>query len=134
MARRATHVPRSGATGARVARARSGSANEPTRRQLDARAELLRHAELLLDDRTTGPSADRRAVRYLESSRGLGPPPAPLSPADQHKLAGEQADMMVDVLWAVLDGLGLTQEQHDRGLDFAIKALEEAAGPGWQPL
>ena len=134
------------ATSPSVARTGSRSANQPTRREAAhtraasrsgakkaAQLELLVAAQEL-SDRVTDTRADSWAYRYLQSSRLLVPPPAPLSPAEQHKLAGEQADTMVDVLWAVLDGLGLTQEQHDRGLDLAIKALQEAAGPGWEPL
>jgi hypothetical protein len=112
------------------------SVNGPRRRR-SARSEAASGADALFgavferDLIQTGPWA----FRYLQSSPLLARvAPAPMSPAEQHKLDGEQADTMVDVLWAVLDGLGLTEEQHDRGLDLAIKALQEAAGPGWEPL
>ena len=136
-------VPDIGSSGRSIG---SRSANQPThgraahtRALAGSGAKKAAQLELLvaaqeLSDRVTDTRADSWAYRYLESSRLLVPPPAPLDPAEQHKLAGEQADTMVDVLWAVLDGLGLTQEQHDRGLDLAIKALQEAAGPGWEPL
>jgi hypothetical protein len=74
------------------------------------------------------------AYRYLESSRLLVPAPAPLSPAEKTKLAGEQADLLVGVLFAVLDGLGLSDEDWEKGRSIAEKALQAVVEEGWSPL
>ena len=134
MARRAALVPRSGATGARVARAGSGSAKRPTRPRRNARAELLRHVDQVLDDRTKRPPIHRWAIRYLESSRGLGPPPAPASPADQVRISNAQAELVVHVITAVLDGLGLSDEVWEQGSDIAMRELKAASPEDWSPL
>jgi hypothetical protein len=96
--------------------------------------ELLVAAQEL-SDRVAATRPDRWAFRYLESSRRL-PVVAPgsLSPADQAKLAGEQADLLVGVIWAVLDGLGLSDDDWEKGRLLAEKALQAVVEEGWSPL
>lgn len=95
--------------------------------------ELLAAADERFD-RLTDTRADRWAFRYLESSRRLGQIPPAMSPTEQHKLADEQAEMLVGVIWAVLDGLGLSDDEWEKGRALAEKALREVADEGWSPL
>ncbi len=83
--------------------------------------ELLAAAQERFD-RVTDTRADRWAFRYLESSRRLGQIPPAMSPTESHKLAEEQADLLVGVIWAVLDGLGLSVEDWEKGSLLAEKA------------
>jgi hypothetical protein len=87
-----------------------------------------------LADPTIRPPAERPAFRYLESSRLLVPAPAPLSPAEKTKLGAEQADLLVGVIWAVLDGLGLSDEVWEKGRLLAEKALQAVVEECWEPL
>jgi hypothetical protein len=105
----------------------------PSRERKALRAELLRCAEEMLAKLQPAPGFEW-AVRYLESSRLLGMPPAPTSAADQAKLAQVQADEIVDAIATVLDGLHLSDEERDRGFDLAVEALTAASSEGWQPL
>jgi hypothetical protein len=57
-----------------------------------------------------------------------------MSPTESHKLAEEQADMLVGVIWAVLDGPGLSDEEWEKGRLLAEKALRDVAEEGWSPL
>jgi hypothetical protein len=79
------------------------------------------------------PGASRYALAYLASlsPRHLLYPPT--SPADLAKLADSQADMLVGVLRAVLDGLGLSDEQWERGSEIASDALRACSVQGWEP-
>jgi hypothetical protein len=95
--------------------------------------ELLVAAQEL-SDRVTDTRTDRWAYRYLESSRLLVPPPAPLDPAEQRKLTQGLADLVADVITAVLDGLGLQDGDWERGSELAEKALMAATQEGWEPL
>jgi hypothetical protein len=100
------------------------------------RAGLLRHASAVLvsaSDLTERPLTERWAIRYLESSRGLGPAPAPLSPADQAKMSYAQAELMVHVITTVLDGLELSWELWDKGGEIAMRELKAASEEGWSP-
>ncbi len=75
------------------------------------------------------------AIAYLQANRPTSVlAPAPLSPADQVKLADIQADQMVGVLRAVLEGLNLSDEGYTRGVDLAIEALRASSSQGWEPL
>jgi hypothetical protein len=85
-------------------------------------------------DRANDTRADRWAYRYLESSRLLVPAPAPLRPADQRKLTHDLADLVADVITAVLDGLGLSDGDWERGRELAEKALTAVTQEGWAPL
>jgi hypothetical protein len=133
MARRTPAAkPASGATAARVRRSRSKAATEATRAlraQVDALAAKVAVAASDTRDST------RWALRYLEACRPLSAlPPAPLSSADQLKLANAQADEMAGVVRAVLDGLHLSDADFRRGIDIAIEELRKASAQGWEPL
>ena len=71
---------------------------------------------------------------WLGSSRLIRPPAQPLSDAELRKIAEDQADQMDRIIRAVLDGLGLTDEQWERGRDIAVEALRAATTEGWEPL
>jgi len=79
------------------------------------------------------PSTSRYALAYMASlsPRHLLYPPT--NPADLAKLADSQADMLVGVIRAVLDGLGLPDEQWERGSEIASDALRACTVPGWEP-
>ena len=135
MARTTRQVSPSAAMGAPVGRTRSASANASSRRRGDARAELRRRLEEMPVDLATPPEADGPAIRYLESSRMLArQAPAELSSADQIKLVETQADRIVGVISAVLDGLRLSDEDWERGRKLAAEALRAVAAEGWSPL
>ena len=133
MARRAPPAkPASGATVARVRRSRSKAATDATR-------ALRAHVDALIA-KVARQAAERNdstrwALRYLEASRPTSViAPAPSSAADKAKLASQEADQMVGVLRAVLEGLNLSDADYTRGIDLAIKELRAAAGQGWEPL
>ena len=137
MASATAHLPPRAATGARVGRTRSGSANEPTRLHRDTRAELRSHLDRVIEkapELAQRHLAGQWAIRYLESSRVLGPPPAPMSPADQVRISYAQADLVVHLTTAVLEGIGVTDEVWQQGCDIAMNALKTAAEEGWSPL
>jgi hypothetical protein len=131
MARRAAPGT-SGATVARVRRSRSKAANQATR--------ALRESVNALTAKVARQAASRNdstrwALRYLEASRPTSVvAPAPLSPVDKAKLAYAQADQLVGVIRAVLEGLKLSDADYTRGIDLAIKELRAAAPQGWEPL
>ena len=133
MARRASPAePTSGASGARVRARRSGSANEATRALLASVDALTAKVALRAADRL---DSTRWALRYLEASRPTSVlATAPLSAADQAKMVYAQADQMVGVLRAVLEGLDLTDADYTRGIDLAIKELRASSAQGWEPL
>ena len=124
--------PPSAATAARVRRSRSRATTEATRALLvhvDALGAKVANAAVNPNDST------RWALRYLEACRPTSIlPPAPLNAADQLKLAHAQADQMAGVIRAVLEGLNLSDADYTRGIDLAIKELQEASGQGWEPL
>ena len=133
MARRAPPAkPASGATVARVRRSRSKAATDATR-------ALRAHVDALIA-KVARQAAERNdstrwALRYLEASRPTSViAPAPSSAADKAKLASQEADQMVGVLRAGLEGLNLSDADYTRGIDLAIKELRAAAGQGWDPL
>jgi hypothetical protein len=145
---RGSPVARSGpATSPSVRSIGSGSANQPTRRReantravSGARAKKAALRELLVAvgerfDPVTDTGADRWALRYLESSRPTSVlAPVRLSADDQVKLAHGQADQMVSVIRAVLEGLKLSDADYTRGIDLAIGALRASSSQGWEPL
>jgi len=133
MARRASPAePASGATVARVRRSRSKAATDATRALLanvDALTAKVAVAAANHNDST------RWALRYLAASRPTSVlATAPLSAEDKTKMASQEADQMVGVLRAVLEGLNLSDADYTRGIDLAIKELRAAAGQGWDPL
>jgi hypothetical protein len=134
------------AASARVPRSRSTTSNEPARRRpantravSGARArkaalrELLAAAQLRAE-RATETRSEPWAIAYLKTVRGFKPPPPPMSPADQVKLAEIQADQMVGVIRAVLEGLKLSDADYTRGIDLAIRELRANSRDGWEPL
>ncbi|MGA3031597.1 MAG: hypothetical protein ABSE58_12860 [Candidatus Limnocylindrales bacterium] len=75
------------------------------------------------------------AIRYLQAGRPTSVlARAPSSPADGVKLAHLQADQIVGVIRAVLNGLDLSEEEWERGIKIAQDALRAAATQGWAPL
>ena len=97
-------------------------------------------AELLVaaqgrSDRVNCTRSEPWAIHYLQASRPTSVlAPAPLSAADQAKLAYAQADQMAGVVRAVLDGLNLSDADYTRGIDLAIKELRASSSQGWEPL
>jgi len=133
MARQAPAAkPASGATVARVRRSRSKAATDATRALLasvDALAAKVAIAAANHNDST------RWALRYLEASRPTSVlATAPLSAEDKTKMAYAQADQMVGVLRAVLEGLNLSDADYTRGIDLAMDALRAGSAQGWEPL
>ena len=125
-------TPASRASGARVARARSKSANEATRALRASVDALTAKVALRAADRL---DSTRWALRYLEASRPTSVlAPAPLSAADQTKMVYTQADQMVGVIRAVLEGLNLSDADYMRGIDLAMEALRASSAQGWEPL
>jgi hypothetical protein len=133
MTRRASPAkPPSGATVARVRRSRSKAANQATRALLASVDALSAKVARQAADRNDSTSW---ALRYLEASRPtsvLASPP--LSPVDKAKLASQEADQMVGVIRAVLDGLNLSDDDFRRGIDLAIRELRANSRDGWEPL
>ena len=96
--------------------------------------ELLAAAQERFD-RATDTRADGWALRYLEASRPTSVfAPAPSSAGDKAKLANVQADQMVSVIVAVLEGLNLSDADFQRGIDLAVEALRATSAQGWEPL
>ena len=131
------------ATGASVASEGTRSAKQPTRREAahtravsgsDADNALVAQLVAAAQERAGAARSDQAALRYLESSRLLVPPPAPLDPAEQHKLTQELADLVADVIANVLDGLGLSDADWERGRNLAMEALSAVSAEGWAPL
>ena len=133
MARRTSATkPASGATVARVRRSRSKAATDATRALLasvDALAAKVAIAAANHNDST------RWALRYLEASRPTSVlASAPLSAEDKTKMVYAQADQMVGVIRAVLEGLNLSDADYTRGIDLAMDALRASSAQGWEPL
>jgi hypothetical protein len=75
------------------------------------------------------------ALHYLEAGRPTGVVvPANLSAEDKTKMAYAQADQIVGVIRAVLEGLNLSDADYTRGIDIAIKELRASSAGGWEPL
>jgi hypothetical protein len=98
-----------------------------------ARAAIREIADRALVLEATQPGASRYALAYLGSlsPRHLMYPSR--DPADAAKIAYAQADMMVGVITAVLDGLGLSDSEWQRGSEIASDALQACSQPGWEP-
>lgn len=137
MARTTRQVSPSTAKRARVGRTRPASAQTATRRRRDARAELIGQLERAFEQ---GPELSGRhrdnewAIHCLQTVRGFKPAPPPMSPADQLRLAETQADRIVSAIMAVLVGLGLSEEDQERGRKLAADALRAVSVQGWSPL
>jgi len=136
-------MPRSGGATSQQARRRSSASPKQPTRLASPDTEAVagsRASEGLVaslqeaSERATGTRSIEAALVYLRSSRLLVPPPAPLDPAEQRKLTGEMADMVADVIAKVLDGLGLSDADWERGRNIAMEALTAASRAGWEPL
>ena len=131
-ATRAQPMPESGR---KPSRAAASNVRPLSRRgaKRTARAAIREIAERAVVLESTQPGASRYALSYLASlsPRHLLYPPT--NPADLAKLADSQADMLVGVIRAVLDGLGLPDEQWERGSEIAQEALRACTVPGWEP-
>jgi hypothetical protein len=115
-----------------VRRSRSKAATDATRALL-AQADAL-EAKVAVAA-TNHNDSTRWALRYLEACRPASVVVAPpLSAGDKAKLASQEADQMVGVLRAVLEGLDLSDADYSRGIDLAIKELRASSSQGWQPL
>lgn len=82
-----------------------------TRRDLDLEFLVLR-------SRRRDPCAERLAIE-LDRRR---------SPAELAAISERQADTLVGVINAVLDGIGLTVEQRERAVEIAVRELRRAGG------
>ena len=133
MARRvAATKPASGATVARVRRSRSKAATDATRALRASVDALMAKVAVAASDHN---DSTRWALRYLEASRPTSVlAAAPLSAEDKTKMAYAQADQMVGVLRAVLEGLNLSDADYMRGIDLAMEALRASSAQGWEPL
>jgi hypothetical protein len=100
----------------------------------DADNALFAQVVAAAQGRATEARSDQAALRYLESSRLLVPPPAPLDPAEQHKLTQELADVVAQVITTVLDGLGLSDADWERGRNLAMETVMAVTQEGWAPL
>jgi hypothetical protein len=80
-------------------------------------------ALLVIRSRRRDPCAERVAIE-LERRR---------TPAEVDRIAHSQADSLAAVINTVLDGIGLTPEQRDRGTEIAISELRRATSddPPW---
>ena len=132
---RATGPAETGGPGRKPSRAAASNVRPVSRRGAKRAAQaatrdLADRAPVLEPIR---PSASRYALSYLASlsPRHLMYPPT--NPADLAKLADSQADMLVGVIRAVLDGLGLSDAEWERGSEIASDALRACTVPGWEP-
>jgi len=125
--------PTSAATGARVRRSRSRTANQASRVLL-ANVDALT-ANLALRGGTGRLDATSLALRYLGPSHAGGVlAPVPMSGEEATKLAHAQADRIVRVIRSVLKSLDLSEAEYAKGIDLAMKALRAEAAGGWEPL
>ena len=115
--------------GARATNVRPVSRRSALREARAAIREIAGRAMVLEPIR---PGAGRYALAYLASlsPRHLLYPST--NPADQAKIAYAQADMMVGVITAVLDGLGLPDTEWQRGSEIAQGALRACSRQGWE--
>lgn len=98
-----------------------------------ARAAIREIAERALVIEPARPGACRYALAYLESLSSGHPIQPPTNPAEEAKLTDPQAEMMVGVITAVLDGLGLPYDQWTRGSKIASEALRACSTQDWEP-
>ena len=75
-------------------------------------------ALLFLRNRRRDPCAERVAIE-LDRRR---------SPAERAAISEDQAEALKGVIDAVLDGIGLTEEQRERAIEIAVRELRRAAG------
>jgi hypothetical protein len=75
-------------------------------------------ALLVLRNRRRDPCAERVAIE-LDRRR---------TPAERDAIAGEQAEALKGVIDAVLNGIGLTEQQRERAIEIAVRELRRVAG------
>jgi uncharacterized OsmC-like protein len=75
-------------------------------------------ALLVLRNRRRDPCAERVAI---ERDRRR-------TPAERVAIEEEQAEALKGVIHAVLDGIGLTEEQRERAIEIAVRELRRVAG------
>jgi hypothetical protein len=75
-------------------------------------------AILVLRNRRHDPCAERVAIE-LDRRR---------TPAERAAISADQADALKGVIDAVLDGIGLTEEQRERAIAILVVELRRAAG------
>ena len=75
-------------------------------------------ALLVLRNRRRDPCAERITVE-LDRRR---------TPAERVAIEEEQAEAMKRVIDAMLDGIGITEEQRDQAIEIAVRELRRAAG------
>jgi hypothetical protein len=73
---------------------------------------------LLVLQRRRDPCAERIAIE-LDRRR---------TPAERVAIDEEQAEAMKDIINAMLDGIGITEEQRDQAIAIAVRELRKAAG------
>jgi hypothetical protein len=73
---------------------------------------------LLVLQRRRDPCAERVAIE-LDRRR---------TPAERNVIAGEQAEALKGVIDAVLNGIGLTEQQRERAIEIAVRELRRVAG------
>jgi hypothetical protein len=75
-------------------------------------------ALLILRNRRRDPPAERIAIE-LDRRR---------TPAERDATSQDQADALKGVIDAVLNGIGLTEEQRERAIEIAVRELRRVAG------
>ena len=50
------------------------------------------------------------------------------TPAERDAISQDQADALKGVIDAVLNGIGLTEEQRERAIEIAVRELRRVAG------
>jgi hypothetical protein len=75
-------------------------------------------ALLVLRNRRRDPCAERVAIE-LDRRR---------APAERDAISQDQAEALKGVIDAVLNGIGLTEAQHERAIEIAIRELRRVAG------
>jgi len=75
-------------------------------------------ALLVLGNRRRDPCAERIAIE-LDRLR---------TPAERDAISQDQAEALKSVIDAVLNGIGLTEEQRERAIEIAVRELRRVAG------
>jgi hypothetical protein len=73
---------------------------------------------LLVLQRRRDPCAERVAIE-VDRRR---------TPAEREAVSADQAEALKSVIDAVLNGIGLTEAQHERAIEIAIRELRRVAG------
>ena len=104
--------------GRRGATPERAAAVEPDRSVWATTGRELDRALIVLRSRRRDPCAERVAIE-LDRRR---------TPAERAAISGDQADALKGVIDAVLDGIGLTEEQRERAIEIAVRELRRVAG------